>query len=171
MRPLVRDVIADGALAMIASADTTSSVLTSFFYYMLCNPEHYKRLREEVDRRIPANTICWFGRKRVCEYALNDFTMHVAYGMCPGTKPSGSRRRFRQMVRARCRTLPKAQQSQRGEWSPHAFSGFTPDTGARSQVRSARDTSLRPPIHPPPRPALLLPNPGHISTLELAPCS
>ena len=52
-RPLVRDVIANGALAMIASADTTSSVLTSFFYYMLCNPEYYKRLREEVDRVYP----------------------------------------------------------------------------------------------------------------------
>ena len=49
----MRDVIADGALAMIAGADTTSSALASFFYYMLCNPKDYKRLREEVDRVYP----------------------------------------------------------------------------------------------------------------------
>ncbi|PIL33443.1 cytochrome P450 [Ganoderma sinense ZZ0214-1] len=52
-RPSVRDVIADGALAMIAGADTTSSALSSFFYYMLCNPTYYQRLRDEIDRVYP----------------------------------------------------------------------------------------------------------------------
>ena len=58
----MRDVIADGAVAMIAGADTTSSALASLFYYMLCNPEHYKRLIGSIPRvrtrRIPANTTC-----------------------------------------------------------------------------------------------------------------
>ena len=50
----MRDVIADGTLAMVAGADTTSSALASFFYYMLCNPECYQRLKEEIDSVYPS---------------------------------------------------------------------------------------------------------------------
>jgi len=36
-------------LAIIAGSDTTSSVLVAFVYYLLLNPEAYRRLQEEVD--------------------------------------------------------------------------------------------------------------------------
>jgi cytochrome P450 len=34
---------------MVAGSDTTSSVLTAVFYYLLLHPEAYKRLQEEID--------------------------------------------------------------------------------------------------------------------------
>ncbi|EKM51676.1 uncharacterized protein PHACADRAFT_212308 [Phanerochaete carnosa HHB-10118-sp] len=46
-------VISDGLLALIAGADTTSTVLASTFYCILRNPEAYKRLQAEVDKFYP----------------------------------------------------------------------------------------------------------------------
>ena len=48
-RPSVEIVAGDGVLAIVAGSDTTSSVLTAFLYYLLLNPEAYKRLQEEID--------------------------------------------------------------------------------------------------------------------------
>jgi len=48
-RPSIDDVAQDGGLAIIAGSDTTSSVLAAIFYYLLLNPEAYKRLQGEVD--------------------------------------------------------------------------------------------------------------------------
>jgi len=48
-RPSVDNVVQDGGLAIIAGSDTTSSVLAALLYYLLLNPEAYKRLQEEVD--------------------------------------------------------------------------------------------------------------------------
>jgi cytochrome P450 len=48
-RPSVHDVAQDGFLAVVAGSDTTSSVLTAAFYYLLIHPEAYKRLQEEID--------------------------------------------------------------------------------------------------------------------------
>ena len=48
-RSSVDDVAQNGELAIIAGSDTTSSVLTALLYYLLLNPEAYKRLQEEVD--------------------------------------------------------------------------------------------------------------------------
>jgi len=50
-RPVV---VSDGALAMIAGSDTTATVLASTIWSLLCNPDAYKRLREEVDKFYPA---------------------------------------------------------------------------------------------------------------------
>ena len=40
-------------MAIVAGADTTSSVLSSIFYCLLTHPETYGRLRAEVDRFYP----------------------------------------------------------------------------------------------------------------------
>ena len=43
----------DGILAMVAGADTVSSMLTSVFACLLANPEIYEKLQEEVDKFYP----------------------------------------------------------------------------------------------------------------------
>ncbi|KAF7330387.1 Cytochrome P450 [Mycena venus] len=52
-KPPLGDVIADGALAVVAGADTTASALASLFYFLLSHPEYYKQLQEEVDAHFP----------------------------------------------------------------------------------------------------------------------
>ena len=51
-RPVV---ISDGLMAIIAGADTTSSVLSNIFWCLLNHPDVYKRLQEEVDRFYPVS--------------------------------------------------------------------------------------------------------------------
>ncbi|KAF8235772.1 cytochrome P450 [Tricholoma matsutake] len=47
--PTVPEVISNGALAIIAGADTTSSAISNLFWYLLSNPVTYKRLQAEID--------------------------------------------------------------------------------------------------------------------------
>ncbi|KAJ3525055.1 hypothetical protein NM688_g8461 [Phlebia brevispora] len=46
-------VIGDGVLALIAGSDTTATVLSNTLWCLLCHPEAYKRLQEEVDKFYP----------------------------------------------------------------------------------------------------------------------
>ena len=39
--------------AMVAGADTTSTVLSGLFYYLLTHPTCFKRLRDEIDSVFP----------------------------------------------------------------------------------------------------------------------
>jgi cytochrome P450 len=47
------EVLSDGALAIIAGADTVGSALSNVFWLLLCNPSAYSRLQAEVDRIFP----------------------------------------------------------------------------------------------------------------------
>ena len=48
VKPPIEVAAADGGLAIIAGSDTTSTVLTSVVYFLLHNPEAYKRLQAEI---------------------------------------------------------------------------------------------------------------------------
>ena len=52
--PPWRVLLNEGVLAIAAGSDTTSSVMSNIFYFVLSHPEVYERLRAEVDRYYPA---------------------------------------------------------------------------------------------------------------------
>ncbi|KAF7330444.1 Cytochrome P450 [Mycena venus] len=52
-KPPLGDVVADGALAVIAGADTTASALSSLIFLLLSHPKYYKQLQEEIDMYFP----------------------------------------------------------------------------------------------------------------------
>ncbi|ESK88155.1 cytochrome p450 [Moniliophthora roreri MCA 2997] len=51
--PSLETVTSDSALAIVAGSDTTASAMTSLFWFLLANPEWYKRLQNEVDEVYP----------------------------------------------------------------------------------------------------------------------
>ncbi|KAI8990697.1 high nitrogen upregulated cytochrome P450 monooxygenase 2 [Trametes punicea] len=51
--PSLAQVVADGALAVVAGSDTTSSVISNVIFCLLTHPEAYARLRAEVDSYYP----------------------------------------------------------------------------------------------------------------------
>lgn len=51
--PSLDRLLSDSVLATAAGSDTTASVLTTAFYFLMRNPDYYQRLREEVDKFYP----------------------------------------------------------------------------------------------------------------------
>ncbi|KAJ7481150.1 cytochrome P450 [Mycena galericulata] len=48
-KPTFGEVVADGVLSIVAGSDTTSSALSSFVWFILSNPDVYRRVQAEVD--------------------------------------------------------------------------------------------------------------------------
>ncbi|KAG6849321.1 hypothetical protein H0H93_009462 [Arthromyces matolae] len=69
----IEEAVSDGAVAIIAGADTTSSVLANFIYFLLVNPQSYKRVQSEIDTL--GDEIMDFGKQARLPYltaALNE---------------------------------------------------------------------------------------------------
>ncbi|KZP10113.1 cytochrome P450 [Athelia psychrophila] len=49
----VAESMSDSALVIIAGSDTTSTVLSSLFWFIMCNPDIYRRLQDEIDKVFP----------------------------------------------------------------------------------------------------------------------
>ena len=50
---ILKKSVSSSLLVIVAGSDTTASVLSNVFYYLLSHPEYYQRLREEIDGVIP----------------------------------------------------------------------------------------------------------------------
>ena len=53
-KPAIIDLIADGALAIVAGGDTTSKAIQNVFFALLSHPFHYDRLRKELGAAFPS---------------------------------------------------------------------------------------------------------------------
>lgn len=51
--PTIAEVISDSGLIIVAGSDTTATVLSSLFWFIMCNPSVYRRLQDEIDRYFP----------------------------------------------------------------------------------------------------------------------
>ncbi|KAF7976197.1 hypothetical protein HWV62_7374 [Athelia sp. TMB] len=51
--PSIGEVISDAALVIVAGSDTTSTVLSSLFWFIMTNPTIYHRLQNEIDSVFP----------------------------------------------------------------------------------------------------------------------
>jgi cytochrome P450 len=52
-KPTVAEVVSEGALAIIAGADTTATVLTSLIFLLLTHPDAMDRVKKEIDSVYP----------------------------------------------------------------------------------------------------------------------
>ena len=74
-RPSESEIISEGGLAIIAGSDTTSTVLSGLFYYLLRNPDVYSRLQNEVDLYFPLGDSDPFNSTKLAEMPLLNAVM------------------------------------------------------------------------------------------------
>lgn len=48
------EVTTDSGLVIVAGSDTTSTVLSSLFWFIMTNPTIYRRLQDEIDSVFPS---------------------------------------------------------------------------------------------------------------------
>jgi cytochrome P450 len=82
-------IINDGDLVVVAGSDTTKTVLSSLFFYLLCNPEKLAKLREEIDGFYPPGET--LSSKHFQEMSYLDACVNEALRLSPAV-PSGSQR-------------------------------------------------------------------------------
>ncbi|KAF9783489.1 cytochrome P450 [Thelephora terrestris] len=82
-------ILTDAALVVIAGSETTATVLSSLFFYLLRDPEKFERLRAEIDKFCPRGdeiTVEHFDEMHYLEACINE-----AMRLSPPV-PSGSQR-------------------------------------------------------------------------------
>ena len=82
-------VLGDCNLVVVAGSDTTKTVLSSLFFYLLDNPKELAKLREEVDRFYPPEES--LSGKHFQEMNYLDACINEALRLSPAI-PSGSQR-------------------------------------------------------------------------------
>ena len=79
----------DADLVVVAGSDTVKTVLSSLFYYLLCDQEKLDKLREEVDRFYPPGES--LSNKHFHGMSYLDACINEALRLSPPV-PSGSQR-------------------------------------------------------------------------------
>ncbi|KZP14951.1 cytochrome P450 [Athelia psychrophila] len=69
--PSPMEAISDSVLVIIAGSDTTSTVLSSLFWFIMCNPTTYRRLQDEIDTVFPPGVIALDTSKHLDMHYLN----------------------------------------------------------------------------------------------------
>ena len=82
-------VMSDSDLVVVAGSDTTRTVLSSLFFYLLCNPKKLAKLRKEIDRHYPPDES--LSSKHFQEMSYLDACINEALRLSPGV-PGGSQR-------------------------------------------------------------------------------
>lgn len=77
VKPSDADVIGEASLAIVAGADTTSSVLSGLFFYILTNKPIYSRLQKEIDSTFPVSDGEPFDSAKLSQLPYLDAVMYV----------------------------------------------------------------------------------------------